>query len=1384
MNHNKPQFALSKPFQNFPKLLVFSLFLFFNLINIPSIGQNFRPPAKQWQMELNFGTNTNNPSLKTIDWTLGVIQTHDDHYVGVGFSSSDDIPDQQGITCTVNYNPFIYKVSSKGGTVIWNNVLTFGYPASGSSNFGRLIDICEAHEQDNKYYYTAIGHKEGTPQIGSSGDYALICKYNQDGTLAKDASGNDLVKFHRFSTGSSRCWGTSIRHFVYQGNDFYAITGEDNFRIFAAILDKDLNLVPNMLSTSGFVILGYDPHALLSPPINTEGRGYAIRVAYTGGTMPNGSHSGNAYALYVGGYIINGAALNYGNSGANLQSDGYLCKLAFPSSGTSNGTKSWEKIFASDNNISNPSHHLNQSPNCVKFDNQTNSYVEVRKNFRQPTPVDINLFNSSPDAISEDDHVFGFEETNDGSLIVTHRYHMTVCNCSIKNSSPLGAGDFHPVAYQKDKATQTNIQHTYLDFMKGDIYLSKIEASTGNVLSNGGLPQYVTHMSGDDFWTQVKQCYDKDASGNFNNFAVFGTSSNYYNEASSYDPYDESETQTPGDEDLILLKYHLNSSNIFERKWVKVFHGPGGGACGFGLAATRDGGFIVAGNNDEEADNHVLIKVANDCQARAYDEGNIDEALPNIQGQILSSNSNWSTNQFVTGSIIVPTGITLTINNNAKIQFLSYNNLYEEDGPNTPIIALNNTYKRIGIIVEPGGKLVVDNAILTNYEGCSTYGFEDAERLAAPWDGILINGNAGANMSSSGFASNFGIAEIKNNATLKNAVLGVTIGEDYGEGGILKATNANFLNNRKSIGFLPYEDSNLPNYNRSFIRGCNFINDAVITGWMNKGTNQHISAWGVRGIKISSITIKNQLLNSELCDEDRGIGLSTFDSDVDITRFYDVNGLGNMNEMEGLRTGVQSLNTGTSSPFYRVNVSGTNFLNVQEGIILENNVAPAITCNTFTFDNNLQPTSKYLLSAPFGTSNANYYGFGVYTTFTNAFNIVSNSFYFKNSNVLSFATITEQSGGGDLLTSQIKLNIISNSTATKAHFGMQAFGWNEGLEITCNKYINLIQDWYIDYNNINTTLSCAFKCFPNQTTANAVKLDPLNEFTISCTSSSSEHVNSNFPFDYHVKNSVNSPICYTGPTLVSVQNEVDCQYPCANQYINAPDGEFEGLNKTQKTSKSNLDYFGKIDSLWHIGRFDLIAQNLAKSNDPLNQLLAQKYDINKGTKYSSQSDLDNYLQIIVNEKLKQSNLSNLEPSTISELRNIAIGSSTESISSQNLISLNTNEFFYRKPFLPNYKSLQKTQKINTNEPLSSNILIFPNPFEKNLTVELKGKQNEAISNIEIVDILGKLVFQKTFSEEPFTAHLEVNGLLDGLYFIRVFSTKGIFYTDKIILTLK
>ncbi len=177
------------------------------------------------------------------------------------------------------------------------------------------------------------------------------------------------------------------------------------------------------------------------------------------------------------------------------------------------------------------------------------------------------------------------------------------------------------------------------------------------------------------------------------------------------------------------------------------------------------------------------------------------------------------------------------------------------------------------IIVERGGTLVIDGGVID----C---GWDDAM-----WQGIEVWGNRNASQLTAGAQ---GKVLMKNNAIIENSIDGiVTIRKDSNgnldwnyTGGIVQATNSEFLNCRNGATFLSYHNfhpttGNTMN-NISFFKNCVFKIDAQLND-ATKIPDSGISLYDIVGLRILGcdfINTTNDIVNSGR----RGKGILSYDA--------------------------------------------------------------------------------------------------------------------------------------------------------------------------------------------------------------------------------------------------------------------------------------------------------------------------------------------------------------------------------------------------------------------------------------------------------------------------------------------------------------------------
>jgi len=164
----------------------------------------------------------------------------------------------------------------------------------------------------------------------------------------------------------------------------------------------------------------------------------------------------------------------------------------------------------------------------------------------------------------------------------------------------------------------------------------------------------------------------------------------------------------------------------------------------------------------------------------------------NCEPEIITGIETWTVDKVILCGLIIEDGAELTIHSTVELSHAS------------------------DIIVKPGGKLYLDS-------GCTLTSLDNIL-----WQGIEVWGDP-----TSPFPSEQGLLTIRNSALLENAEVAIRnhhydvgpIPPDNHQGGITKAYNSTFKNNKKTMDFRNYS------YNsHNYIKDCDFIYDVNYLG--------------------------------------------------------------------------------------------------------------------------------------------------------------------------------------------------------------------------------------------------------------------------------------------------------------------------------------------------------------------------------------------------------------------------------------------------------------------------------------------------------------------------------------------------------------------------
>lgn len=384
----------------------------------------------------------------------------------------------------------------------------------------------------------------------------------------------------------------------------------------------------------------------------------------------------------------------------------------------------------------------------------------------------------------------------------------------------------------------------------------------------------------------------------------------------------------------------------------------------------------------------------------------------------LSSNQYWNVPMRFDRNVIVRAGCVLTIGNNATLFFVP----------------------EAKIIVEPGGKLVINGGLLTSTCGDL-------------WQGIEVWGNP----QLSQIPANQGWLSISNGGTIQNAVVAVRMGIsgqaipdggglppiDYKGGGILSSSEAVFRNNRSGVIFHEYYRSNVSNLSLSTFETTAELDDGSMP-------INHIRLLSVEGIRISGCTLRNTR-DASVPYSQRGIGIQSYDASYYVDHICISQ---SMPCTEYKKTMFDRLNYGVKafaiSTALAPTIKNTEFTENYRAAYLSGITNPRITSNDF------------YLNSPAASES-----YGLYLDGCTGYWVEDNTFAGSGlSTEKGIGIVVNESGSAP--------NLIYLNAFNYVEYAINVQGHNrngklpaEGLEIRCNHYDNTLFDETIIYEGAN-----------------------------------------------------------------------------------------------------------------------------------------------------------------------------------------------------------------------------------------------------------------------------------------------------------------------------
>jgi len=370
---------------------------------------------------------------------------------------------------------------------------------------------------------------------------------------------------------------------------------------------------------------------------------------------------------------------------------------------------------------------------------------------------------------------------------------------------------------------------------------------------------------------------------------------------------------------------------------------------------------------------------------------------------------------------------TITLYNDLALQ----GSLQVNEGATLTVKKTINIPKNQKIVIQPGGKLILDGGILTNSCGDQ-------------WQGIEVWGDPLLSQT----PSNQGMIEIINGGTIENAVLAVRLGsKDYTNkgGGIIFATEAVFRNNNTGVKFETYSSDNSSYFDR-----CTFETTAGLPD--NQVPQYFVMMTSVDGIDIKGCTFENSL-SDEVLYSDRGIGIYSVNSVFTVDKVC-ISGttpctLYQYPEFNNLNYAIKALATSSNTPCY---IREGQFTDNRRGVYLSG-------ISSATFTNNI----IHMSLEQFGSvTNDTIYGsyFDACTGYTFHENQFISDYDQYNSKIALGLVINNSGPDNNLVYDNIFENVF---TSTLIQGENRNSGGSTGLVIKCNQFLNTLYDEVITF---------------------------------------------------------------------------------------------------------------------------------------------------------------------------------------------------------------------------------------------------------------------------------------------------------------------------------
>ena len=743
-------------------------------------------------------------------------------------------------------------------------------------------------------------------------------------------------------------------------------------------------------------------------------------------------------------------------------------------------------------------------------------------------------------------------------------------------------------------------------------------------------------------------------------------------------------------------------------------------------------------------------------------------------------------------SIVVDSGVTLTVTCRMEMS------------PDTRVI------------VNPGGKLIVDGGTLTSAEP------------GTMWKGIEVVGDRTKHQE----PQYQGVVELKNGAVIENAITAIRTGLlDEGwhtTGGIITATNAIFRNNQRSLEFLSYCDTdsaaNLLN-NCSYFVGCTFTIDTNnVLAQNNRQFTNHVTMWDVKNVRFKGCTFENKMNRGRLCE---GKGIATIDAGFSLTTYpfpyATYSGGGSFlpdtflfNTFTGFYTAVEVTTTGNQ---YAVKLDETKFNNNQQAIsVYGNNHVEVIRCDVNQTDYkasmvyqrkgiSLENSTGYHIEknqfydyyySPSSQSNNSKYGIKITNSGTNNNRIYKNDFTKMANGILVSGTNGNVKRGlqficNNFSTNDYDIRLMHYATIAPCQ-GQINSGADNNFSGTYdyNIYNSSFPDITYLYSSSNpahypslayhvTPLSNGISTNPCYSTIFDINLNrtDYNTSDLAAMVSAYQELDSARVSQWEMTEEGTYNTSPVSPEMMALQQEAsDLYYKAVRQIMLDSLTDMATLAEWHATASVFADPYSWSETMYQMNEtaeYASIVTDDTAERDNYAAFRALKSECaslttEKGVNWYAMSE-EQIERLIRIAELNTGRTSVMAKGILCFFFNICYEKEEETMDTYNATCQETE--------LPNtYMENEANTSITDNQEniQAAGLIIYPNPANQTFTISFSEAQ-ESVKQVRIINMQGKVVLSQ---ENPSNNTVNIANLPVGMYVVRVLSQSGKEYAVKLV----